>query len=170
MPRARNELWRELGRDRDTVCGLRTYRPGDEPAVFALVKTVLSQYGLKTNPEETDRDIQDICKSYLENGGQFKVLERDGQIIGSYGIFRVSPAVCELRKMYLYEQFRGAGLGRMMMEDALDTAKVLGYQEMVLETNACLKEAIALYCAFGFEEFQADHLSDRCDMAMRKAL
>jgi len=134
------------------------------------VEDVLEKYGLKTNPAATDKDILNIGDSYTQNGGVFKVLECDGRIVGSYGLYRISPAVCELRKMYLYGEFRGQGLGKMMMEDAFREAKRLGFLEMVLETNSCLKEALELYKRYGFEEYEAQHLSQRCDMAMKKIL
>ncbi len=135
-----------------------------------LVKDVLGEYGLETNPQVADKDIQNIAESYLQNGGVFKVLEQDGRIVGSYGIYRVSSFVCELRKMYIYRQFRGKGFGKMMMDDALQEAKVLGFAEMTIETNSRLREAVILYKRYGFVEFTPEHLSDRCDMALRKAL
>ncbi len=153
-----------------TMANLRDYQPGDEEAVFHIVKEVLGEYGLETNPEETDADLADIEASYLDPGGVFRILEFDGKTVGSYGLYAVSPKSCELRKMYLLGRCRGQGLGRMMMDDAFITARELGFTEMILETNSRLKEALAMYRKFGFEEFCPEHLSDRCDLALRKAL
>ncbi len=72
--------------------------------------------------------------------------------------------------MYLLPELKGRGLGKTMMDDAIAVAKSLGFVEMTLETNSCLKEALALYRKYGFMEFTPSHLSDRCDLAMRKAL
>ena len=149
---------------------LRDYQKGDEPEVMNLLQTVLAGYGLKTNPAVTDSDILNIEQSYLRNNGAFKVLADDKKIIGSYGIFKISKNICELRKMYLYENYHGQGLGRRMMIDAINVAKCLGYTEMTLETNSRLKEAKRLYEQFGFKEYQPEHLSDRCDYAMKLKL
>jgi putative acetyltransferase len=149
---------------------LRCYKSGDESSVFALIKGVLGEYGLQTNPEATDKDLFDIEKYYVQRKGVFKVLEENNRIIGSYGIYQLSDTVCELRKMYLDKTFRGQGLGKLLLEDAFIEARKLGYQEMVLETNRTLKEAIWLYQKYGFEFFQPDHLSDRCDVAMRRGI
>ena len=130
---------------------LRPYKSGDESYVLQLVKDVLEEYGLETNPQTTDKNIQNIGESYSRNGGVFKVLEQDGRIIGSYGLYRVSAFVCELRKMYIHRQFRGKGFGKMMMEDVIYEAKTFGFAEMVLETNSCLKEVLVLYKQYGFE-------------------
>jgi putative acetyltransferase len=154
----------------EEICQLRDYRPGDEKDVFRIVKDVLSEYGLAANPDETDADLRDIRQSYIAAGGAFRILESGGRIAGSYGLHATTPASCELRKMYLLPGLRGRGLGRKMMDDALLVAKAMGFKEMTLETNSRLKEAITLYKSYGFSQFTPDHLSDRCDSAMRKIL
>ncbi|MFQ6034267.1 MAG: GNAT family N-acetyltransferase [Sedimentisphaerales bacterium] len=150
------------------MCKLRDYRQSDEVHVFRLMKEVLAIYGLKTNPEVTDKDISDIQRNYIDNKGYFAILEDKGSVVGSYGIFRLSDDICELRKMYLKKEYQGRGLGKLMMEDALTKAKALGFKKMVLETNSILKEAIGLYRKYGFKNFVPEHLSDRCDCAMER--
>jgi putative acetyltransferase len=152
------------------MCQLRDYRPGDEDDVFRIVKYVLAEYGLATNPEKTDADLKDIHQSYMLGGGAFRILESNGRTIGSYGLYANTQESCELRKMYLLPEFRGHGFGKKMMEDALRMAKILRFIEMTLETNSRLKEAIGLYKAYGFTEFTPNHLSDRCDSAMKRSL
>jgi len=67
--------------------------------------------------------------------------------------------------MYLHKAYRGRGLGRLLMEDALSQARQLGFTKIVLETASVLKEAVALYKSYGFVEYVPDHLSTRCDQA-----
>jgi len=152
------------------MCKLRDYRKGDEVHVFKLMEEVLAIYGLKINPEVTDKDISNIQRNYIDRKGYFAIIEDKGNVVGSYGIFRLSDDVCELRKMYLKSQYQGRGLGKLMMEDALIKAKELGFKKMVLETNSVLKEAIGLYRKYGFKKFTSEHLSDRCDCAMERDL
>ncbi len=145
---------------------LRPAMNADCEAVKTLVFTVLNEYGLKPDPSCTDADLDAIEQSYLECGGVFQVLEeRDGAVIGSYGLYPTEPGVCELRKMYLHRDYRGKGLGRRLLEDALANAKQLGFRRVTLETASVLKEAIHLYERYGFRPCKADHLSCRCDQA-----
>ena len=67
--------------------------------------------------------------------------------------------------MYLQKAYRGKGLGKFLLEDALSRARQLGFKTMILETASVLKEAIALYKNYGFVEYQPDHMSERCDQA-----
>jgi len=149
---------------------LRKAKAGEEAKIFDLVKQVLSDYGLEVSPKKTDHDLSDLNKFYFDNKGWFAVIDDGDDIIGSYGIFRVSERVCELRKMYLFREYQGKGLGSLMMEDALHQAKALGYAEIILETNRLLDKAIQLYKKYGFAEYNPSHLSDRCDYAMRKEI
>lgn len=149
---------------------LRDSKRGDEVEVYRLVKNVLAKYGLSTNPAVTDKDLSDIQAEYADNGGAFRILEVDGKVIGSYGLYRVSDEVCELRKMYLLPEHHGKGHGRKMMDDALAQARSRGFNEIVLESNSILKKALKLYEEYGFESYEPGHLSDRCDVAMRRRL
>jgi putative acetyltransferase len=139
--------------------------------IARLVYGVLKEYGLKPDPACTDADIKDIESSYFDRGGTFFVLEaEDGSIIGAYGLYQIDEQTCELRKMYLDKAYRGKGLGKFLLEDALSRARQLGFESMFLETASVLKEAIALYRSYGFTEYNPPHMSSRCDQAYQLEL
>ena len=144
---------------------VRKAKAGDEGQVLSLVKEVLSEYGLEINPEEEDLDITDIQKYYMDNEGDFEVIEFAGNIIGSYGVFKVDENTCELRKMYLHKDFQGLGLGNIMIENSIKIAIALGYKKITLQTNSLLYKAISLYEKYGFEEFK-EEVFEKCDLAM----
>ena len=54
---------------------------GEETEIMNLVKSVLSDYGLKTDPI-TDQDISDLEQDYFNINGWFAVLENNSKIIG----------------------------------------------------------------------------------------
>ncbi len=149
---------------------IRKINCGEESIVLNILETVLSEYGLEIRPDDTDMDLSDTRKHYFNNNGWFAVLEKDGEIVGSYGIYKIDESTCELRKMYLLKLYQGLGLGRMMMEDALIKAKELGYSIMVLETNKRLDKALSLYYKYGFKDYVPDHLSSRCDLALQREI
>jgi putative acetyltransferase len=149
---------------------IRAYQQGDEDAVLHILQEVLSSYGLRTSPYTTDKDLADVSDSYIRRGGVFRIVEADGRIVGSYGLYPLSERTCELRKMYLLTSYQGQGIGKMMMEDALVRARERGFEEIVLETNSVLTRARRLYERFGFESYVPEHLSDRCDCAMKLKL
>ena len=149
---------------------IRNYQLEDTPRLWEILSAALAPYGLRALPEETDQDLCDVQAAYISSGGAFRVLVLEGQIIGMYGLYRENAEVVELRKMYLEPGYKGQGHGKHLMQDALDQARALGFNSMVLETNTCLFEAVELYRQFGFVEVERSHLSPRCDMAMSLAL
>ena len=145
---------------------LRLANNKDCVKVTELVYGILKEYDLKPDPEATDIDLKNIEQSYFERGGAFYVLEEeDGAIIASYGLYLIDKQTCELRKMYLHSSYRGKGLGKLLLEDALAKARQIGFKKMTLETASVLKEAISLYKSYGFVEYEPEHMSSRCDQA-----
>ena len=150
----------------DTGPRLREATNADCRSVRELVFAVLAEYGLKPDPGSTDADLDDIEQSYFARGGTFRVLEDpDGSVVGAYGLYPMENHTCELRKMYLRRNYRGQGLGKRLLDDALAKARGLGFESVVLETASVLKEVIALYERYGFAPCRPDHLSARCDQA-----
>jgi [ribosomal protein S18]-alanine N-acetyltransferase len=60
---------------------------------------------------------------------------------------------CDLLSMGVLEENRRDGVGLMLLEHALDTARHMGAAAMVLEVNASNEAAQTLYKAQGFEAF-----------------
>lgn len=137
----------------------------DSSSVKELVFSVLAEYGLRPDPAGVDSDLDDIEGSYIAPGGHFELIEdRDGNLLGTVGLFSFGEGVVELRKMYFLPSLRGRGIGKLTLNRMIDLARELGFRRMTLETASVLKEAIGLYQSFGFRDMPDSH-SDRCDRA-----
>jgi putative acetyltransferase len=138
----------------------------DREKVTALVAQVLSEFGLPLDPEETDADLRDIEKNYLEAGGMFELIEDgEGNLLGTVGLYPLDEESCELRKMYFVKSVRGHGLGKHILERAIEQAKSLGFRKIILETASVLEAANHLYVKYGFRPFKKEHLPSRADLA-----
>jgi GNAT superfamily N-acetyltransferase len=154
----------------DFTWSIRTGKNIDGSAVLDILSSVLPKYGLAIDPETTDRDLSDISASYLEQNGWFGVAVVDEVVVGSVGIANLTEYRCELRKLYVLERYQRCGIGTDLLRQALRMALTLGYCEVLVETNSCLKVAERLYRKFGFEPTYVQNLPSRCDMAMIKCL
>jgi putative acetyltransferase len=148
------------------VTFIRDYERVDTPRLWEILGNALAPYDLYVEPEDTDQDLCDVNAAYISSGGAFRVLLDSERVIGMYGLHWENAGVIELRKMYLEPSYKGRGLGKELLRDAIDQARALGFTAMVLETNTCLVEAVGLYRSFGFVEMQRAHLAPRCDLAM----
>lgn len=119
--------------------------------------------------EEPDRKVLlDPEHSIIEPGGNVLFALHGGEAVGCVGLKPVRPGVLELTKMAVREDLRGAGVGGLLMQAAINDARRLGAGELVLDTHSSLKNAIALYERFGFVHAPTgDSPYRRSDVSMR---
>ena len=145
----------------DSLPRLRQATNADSIAIQELIFSILNEYGLKPDPEGTDADLADIESHY--RGGWFIVLEINHTIIGSVAIYPKSSQTFEIRKMYLHSNWRERGYGRILLDQAIDKARILGASQLVLSTASVLVEAVGLYQSYGFTPSSETPTADRCD-------
>tara|TARA_R110002020_G_scaffold12525_7_gene45914 strand:- start:7838 stop:8770 length:933 start_codon:yes stop_codon:yes gene_type:complete len=82
------------------------------------------------------------------------VAERGGEIAGSvYIIPAAAPeagGTAQLRMLYVEPAFRGQGVGRLLVEEALRFSRAAGYDRVILWTQDCLSAARHIYQKAGF--------------------
>ena len=142
---------------------LRPANNADGPALRKLIFEILCEHQLNPDPQDTDADLDNLEEHY--SNGYFVVLETRNSLIGSVALSSPIESTAELRKMYLHADWRGQGLGRLLLDEALCEARRRNVRRVILETAATLKTAIALYQRAGFRPLQVDNLSARCDQA-----
>ncbi len=151
-----------------------SWRPAtdaDGPAIRELVFATLQEFGLQPDPETTDADLFALEASYTKRGGRFDVaLDTEGRIIGCVGLYPLEAGVVELRKMYLASCSRGRGLGKRLLQHAMEQACIMGYREVVLETADVLQSAVRLYESYGFERYEGPRHASRTDATYRLRL
>ena len=91
--------------------------------------------------------------SFQAPRSRYHVGVADGQIAGGGGIYPsvgLPPDTCELVKMYLVPSIRGRGLGRLLIDECLQSARQFGYRRVYIETMPEFGKAISLYEKGGF--------------------
>jgi GNAT superfamily N-acetyltransferase len=83
--------------------------------------------------------------------GQCIWIVEDGErIVGSLAIVRFSEIEAQLRWLLLVPEVRGQGIGRKLVEEALDFCRDVGYSSVFLWTVNTLPVAAKLYQSVGF--------------------
>lgn len=91
----------------------------------------------------------------------------DGKdMIGTVALKRLNDEHCELKSLYLLEQYHKRGLGYQLLKTALLKARQDGYKEMYLDTLSSSKKAICLYEKMGFVKTEKYNSNDTADIFM----
>ncbi|MEM7277172.1 MAG: GNAT family N-acetyltransferase [Pseudomonadota bacterium] len=107
----------------------------------------------------------------IAKGGHVLFAILEDKVVGTCALLYDNPDQFELAKMAVDGAYQGLSLGEQLGRAAIQTARERGARRLVLQTNAELHPAIALYHKLGFTDVAADnpHFS-RCDVAMSLAL
>lgn len=151
---------------------VRDFGPGDERDFRRLNEAWISRYFAM---EKKDHELfADPVAQIITPGGAILMVEKDGAAIGCCALIHRDAETFELGKMAVAEAYQGQGLGRVLLQHAVDRSRARGKRRLFLETNSRLQAAIHLYREFGFREvpIAGDHASDyaRVDMAMELLL
>ena len=99
------------------------------------------------------KDMDDIQRSYFENGGTFLGMFKDGEMICTGAIRRIDDRICELKRLWLLDEYHGQGLGYQMLQELLFIARKMGYKRIWLETDPVAQSrALEFYKQIGFYE------------------
>jgi DNA-binding MarR family transcriptional regulator/ribosomal protein S18 acetylase RimI-like enzyme len=86
------------------------------------------------------------------DGGELWVAETDNKIVGSIAITKSSDTIAQLRWFVLDEDYQGMGIGKKLMETALNFCKEKNYQHVFLWTVSTLNTARYLYQKYNFRK------------------
>jgi GNAT superfamily N-acetyltransferase len=126
----------------------------------AAVRRLLQGYGeyLAANPAgAANICIEGYAQELEELMDKYAVLllaTVDGVAAGCVALRRIPTdgLACEMKRLWVEGAFRGFGLGRRLVEKAIEWAKQMGFETMYLDTvPAAMPEANRLYAAMGFE-------------------
>lgn len=127
---------------------IRDARPDDEQAWRKLWDGYLSFYKVTLDPEVTTSTWKRILDPI--SPVNMRVAEQDGQLAG-FAIHLSHPSTwvknndCYLEDLYLDERFRGAGLGRALLDDLVALCRKNGWERLYWHTDEGNTRARKLY-------------------------
>lgn len=96
--------------------------------------------------------LTDFVHSFSPDKDRIWLAEISGQIIGSIAIVGHSRVEAQLRWFLVHPDYRGLGLGRELMKEALKFCKECKYKTIFLWTTSELSAARHLYTRAGFKK------------------
>ena len=129
---------------------IRVFQRNDSERVIELISDIIvNEFGFKLEFDTLDSDILAIEEIYNKSdGGCFWVAEsidddnnpKQQKIVGTTAVRNLKQfeSTCELKRMYVLNEFRRLGLGQKLLDIAIDFARSVGYSRMVLDSSKTL--------------------------------
>ena len=98
-----------------------------------------------------EEELSSLPGKYGLPGGQLLLATLDKAPAGCVALREIDSGSCEMKRMFVYPQHHGKGVGRALAEGIIKEARGLGYRAMRLDTSVRQAEANALYQRLGFQ-------------------
>ena len=102
-----------------------------------------------------DEELSKFPSMYGPSDGVFLLAWKGHEPAGGVGLRKFAPAICEMKRLFVYDRFKGQGVGRRLCVELIDEAKRMGYEKMRLDTLGRMSSARNLYKSLGFKEIEA---------------
>jgi GNAT superfamily N-acetyltransferase len=103
-----------------------------------------------------EQELAGLPGPYAPPSGCLLLATVGGEPAGCVALKRLADGVGEMKRLYVRDRHRGAGLGRTLAEQVLREARALGYGVVRLDTvPSVMGSAVALYRSLGFRDVPA---------------
>ena len=102
-----------------------------------------------------ERELAEFSAMYGPPEGLFLLALSGGEPAGGVGLRSLGEGLCEMKRLFVYDRFKGRKVGRILCLRLIEEARQLGYEKMRLDTLARMEAAIRLYASLGFKEIAA---------------
>ena len=99
-----------------------------------------------------EEELATLPGKYAPPGGQLFFATLAGAPAGCVALREIDATRCEMKRMFVYPEYHGRGVGRALGDAVLGAGRAAGYGTMLLDTSIRQAEARALYHRLGFRE------------------
>ena len=122
------------------------------------VKQLFLEYAqsLKVNLDFQDfeTELMALPGKYGPPDGVLIIALDDGTAVGCAGLRKINEGTCEMKRLYIRDDYKGLGIGKRLSTMIIEEASRLNYHDIRLDTLASLKKALDLYISLGFYDIE----------------
>lgn len=129
---------------------------------IADAKEIFREYeawlGLDLCFQGFEDELKNLPGKYAPPRGRLYLADVDGAIGGCIALRPLGlreGEVCEMKRLFVRENFRGMHIGKLLIERLIDDGRQIGYKAMRLDTfPPKMGKAVRLYESYGFREIE----------------
>ena len=119
--------------------------------VRSLFQEYWDSFGFTPCFQDFGAELANLPGAYAPPDGRLALAIVEGATAGCIALRRLDRSRCEAKRLYVRPEFRGAGLGRALLDWVIAEARAAGYRELVGDTMPVMQRALAMYDRVGFE-------------------
>ena len=98
-----------------------------------------------------EAELAALPGKYAMPDGRLYLAYSDDKLAGCIALRKLEDGVCEMKRLFVRDGFRGERIGLQLIETVIADAKTIGYQKMRLDTYPPkMGKAVTLYESHGF--------------------
>ncbi|MFZ0431607.1 MAG: GNAT family N-acetyltransferase [Candidatus Acidiferrales bacterium] len=130
----------------------------DIPRLVAEARALFMEYasglGVDLCFQSFDEELAALPGEYKPPQGALFLARWESDLAGCVALRKIDGEAGEMKRLYVRPAFRGKMIGRALALAAIEAARTIGYQRLLLDTLPAMIEAQSLYTALGFREIQ----------------
>lgn len=129
--------------------------PTDYIDASKLIVEYVTWLGFDLAFQNFDHEMASLPDMYNTRDGGLYVAYLNQQPVGVAGLRRFNETDAEVKRMFVKDEAKGKGIGKLLLQKCVDSAIRLNYKTIKLDTAAYMHAAIKLYTNHGFVEIPA---------------
>ena len=98
-----------------------------------------------------EKEVAELPGKYAPPSGRLYLAYLDNKLAGCIAMRSLGDGICEMKRLFVRDGFRGASIGVRLIERLIDEARIEGYERMRLDTfPPKMGKAVGLYESHGF--------------------
>jgi putative acetyltransferase len=124
--------------------------PEDTERVQSIWREFIAASPVNLDYQNNSVELANLPGKYASPKGCLLLAERGEGILGCVAFRDAQDKICEMKRLYVRPDARGARIGWRLVERLIIEARSAGYREMRLDVMEKSRSARNLYRAFGF--------------------
>lgn len=111
-------------------------------------------FGLALCFQNFDEEVANLPDKYaVARRGRLFLAFADGKLAGCIALRKLEDGICEMKRLFVKDEFRGQKIGIALIEKLIAEARKIGYEKIRLDTfPPKMGKAVSLYESYGFRE------------------